>query len=65
MREGRLAIGERTADAVGVLTPLGQDARIAALHADVREVADRYLESGPPEIAIFEAFKASTTASRR
>jgi uncharacterized protein (TIGR02391 family) len=25
---------------------------------DVREVADRYLESGYPEVAIFEAFKA-------
>ncbi|HEY2141082.1 MAG TPA: TIGR02391 family protein [Solirubrobacteraceae bacterium] len=58
VREGRLAIGERAADAVGVLTPLGQDARIAALHTDVREVADRYLESGHPEVAIFEAFKA-------
>jgi uncharacterized protein (TIGR02391 family) len=56
--DGRLVIGERTADEVGTLTPLGQDARIAALHADVREVADRYLDSGHPEVAIFEAFKA-------
>jgi hypothetical protein len=32
----RLVIGERTADTVGALTALGQDARIAALHADVR-----------------------------
>jgi uncharacterized protein (TIGR02391 family) len=58
VHDGRLVIGERTADAVGALTPLGQDARVAALHADVREVADRYLESGHPEVAIFEAFKA-------
>lgn len=58
VHEGRLIIGERTLDAVGTLTALGQDARIAALHADVREVADRYLESGHPEVAIFEAFKA-------
>jgi uncharacterized protein (TIGR02391 family) len=58
VHDGRLVIGERTADMVGALTPLGQDARIAALHADVREVADRYLESGHPEVAIFEAFKA-------
>lgn len=58
VRDGRLVIGERTADVVGTLTPLGQDARIAALHADVREVANRYLESGHPEVAIFEAFKA-------
>jgi uncharacterized protein (TIGR02391 family) len=57
VNEGRLVIGERTADVVGVLTPLGQDARIAALHADVREVTDRYLESGHPEVAIFESFK--------
>jgi uncharacterized protein (TIGR02391 family) len=58
VRDGTLVIGERTADVVGTLTPLGQDARIAALHADVREVADRYLKSGHPEVAIFEAFKA-------
>jgi uncharacterized protein (TIGR02391 family) len=58
VNDGRLVIGERTADAVGTLTPLGQDARIAALHSDVREAADRYLESGHPEVAIFEAFKA-------
>jgi uncharacterized protein (TIGR02391 family) len=58
VRDGRLVIGEQTFEAVGTPTPLGQDARIAALHADVREVADRYLESGHPEVAIFEAFKA-------
>jgi uncharacterized protein (TIGR02391 family) len=58
VNDGRLVIGDRTADTVGALTPLGQDARIAALHADVRQVADRYLESGHPEVAIFEAFKA-------
>ncbi len=58
VRDGRLVIGERSAKAVGALTPLGQDVRIAALHANVREVADRYLESGHPEVAIFEAFKA-------
>jgi uncharacterized protein (TIGR02391 family) len=56
--DGRLVIGERSGDVVGTLTPLGQDARIAALHVDVREVADRYLQSGHPEVAIFEAFKA-------
>jgi|ERR1039458_2051066 uncharacterized protein (TIGR02391 family) len=58
VRDGRLVIGERTAEVVWALTPLGQDAQIAALHADVREAADRYLESGHPEVAIFEAFKA-------
>lgn len=58
VNDGRLVIGERTTGGVGTLTPLGQDARIAALHSDVREVADRYLESGHPEVAIFEAFKA-------
>ncbi len=58
VHDGRLVIGERSLDAVGTLTPLGQDARIAALHAEVREVADRYLDSGHAEVAIFEAFKA-------
>jgi hypothetical protein len=58
VRENRLVIGERKLEVVGTLTALGQDARVAALHADVREVADRYLESGHAEVAIFEAFKA-------
>jgi hypothetical protein len=49
VRDRRLAIGERTAETAGALTPLGQDARIAALHADVREVADRDLERGHRE----------------
>lgn len=58
VREGRLVIGERISEAVGGLTPLGTDVRVAALHADIRGVADRYLDSGHPEVAIFEAFKA-------
>ena len=57
LREGRLVIGERTSDAVEALTPLGTDVRVAALHTDIRAV-DRYLDSGHPEVAIFEAFKA-------
>jgi uncharacterized protein (TIGR02391 family) len=58
VRDGRLVIGAKTYDAAGALTPLGRDARIAALHADVRQAADRYVESGHMEVAIFEAFKA-------
>ncbi|MGP0101218.1 MAG: TIGR02391 family protein [Solirubrobacteraceae bacterium] len=65
VREGRLVIGERTADMAGTLTPVGQDARIAALHADVRQAADRYLESGHPEVAIFEVFKAVNNRVKR
>jgi uncharacterized protein (TIGR02391 family) len=56
--DGRLVIGDRTSEQVTTLTPLGQDARVAALHPDVRQVADRYMASGHPEVAIFEAFKA-------
>lgn len=56
--DGKLVIGERTGGIAGAVTPPEQDARIGALHSDVREVADRYLESGHPEVAIFEAFKA-------
>jgi uncharacterized protein (TIGR02391 family) len=58
IREGRLVIGPRTGDALGALTPVARDAQLAILHADVREVATRYLESGHMEVAIFEAFKA-------
>lgn len=54
----RLAIGERTHDAAGILTPLGRDLRVAALHPAVRQVADRYIEINRMEVAIFEAFKA-------
>jgi uncharacterized protein (TIGR02391 family) len=58
VHDGRLVIGEQTSGALGTLTPLGMDVRIAALHTDIRAVVDRYLESGHPEVAIFEAFKA-------
>jgi uncharacterized protein (TIGR02391 family) len=58
VRDGRLVIGERTHDAAGNLTPLGRDVRLAALHADVRRCAERYIESGHVEVGIFEAFKA-------
>ena len=56
--DDKLVIGERTSGIAGTAMAPGQDTRIAALHSDVREVADRYLESGHPEVAIFEAFKA-------
>jgi uncharacterized protein (TIGR02391 family) len=56
--DDKLVIGERTGAIPSALTPPGQDARIGALHPDVREVADRYLQSGHLEVAIFEAFKA-------
>lgn len=56
--DGRLVIGERSDEPAAASAPLGMDVRIAALHADIRQVADRYLRSGHPEVAIFEAFKA-------
>lgn len=56
--DNRLVVGERTSGIASTVTPPGQNARIAALHSDVREAANRYLESGHPEVAIFEAFKA-------
>jgi uncharacterized protein (TIGR02391 family) len=58
VREGRLVIGDRVTDRATALTPLGADVRVAALHSDVRAVASRYIDSGHPEVAIFEAFKA-------
>ena len=47
----------RIAASPGALSPLDRDSRIASLHATIRQVADRYLESHI-EVAIFEAFKA-------
>jgi hypothetical protein len=57
VHDGRLVIGERTYDSVGKLTPLGMDVRLAALHVDVRAVAERYIESAI-EVGIFEAFNS-------
>jgi len=58
VHDGRLVIGPRSHDAIGALTPLGREARLAALHAEVREVSRRYIESEHMEVAIFESFKA-------
>ncbi len=57
-RDGCLVIGDKTHDAAGLLTPLGRDVRVAALHPEIRLVADRYIEGERMEVAIFEAFKA-------
>jgi len=58
LNKGVIMIGDpQPADAM-VLSPLNRDARIAALHPSIRQVADRFLESGHMEVAIFEAFKA-------
>ena len=65
VRDGRLGIGERVVDAAGLVTPVGADARIASLHRDVHEVAHRYLESGHPEVAVFEAVKAINNRVKR
>lgn len=56
--DGRLVVGDRTYDAAGILTPLGRDVRVAALHPLVRQVSDRYVEDDHMDAAIFEAFKA-------
>lgn len=58
VRDGRLVIGERSHDAAGNLTALGRDVRVAALHPEIRQVADRYIDSDRMEVAIFESFKA-------
>lgn len=57
VREGRLVIGERIRVEPGTVSPLGRDARLAALHADIRQVTERFVEDHL-DVAIFEAFKA-------
>lgn len=57
VKDAILVIGDRIPAALGAITPLDRHSRIASLHATVRQVADRYLESHM-EVAIFEAFKA-------
>ncbi len=58
VHEGRLVVGEPQIAEIPPAPPVGREARIAALHPAVRQVAKRYLDSGHPEVAIFEAFKA-------
>ncbi|HVV77961.1 MAG TPA: TIGR02391 family protein [Mycobacteriales bacterium] len=55
--KGRLVIGEHVYSEPGTVTPLGRDARLAALHADIRQVTERFVEDHL-DVAIFEAFKA-------
>ena len=57
MRHDRLVIGEQ---AVGprVGSPLLRDARLAALHPEVRAAAEPLLRSDHPAAAVFEAIKA-------
>jgi uncharacterized protein (TIGR02391 family) len=57
VQEGRLVIGERVQVEPGKVSPLGRDARLAALHADIRQVTERFVENHL-DVAIFEAFKA-------
>lgn len=57
LKESLLVIGDRIAAGPGAIAPLDRHARIASLHATIRQVADRYLENHL-EVAIFEAFKA-------
>jgi uncharacterized protein (TIGR02391 family) len=65
VHEGRLVIGEKSNAIPGPRTAVGGDARVAALHEDVRAVAERYLSGGHPEVAIFEAFKAVNNRVKR
>ena len=60
IKDGRLVIAQRHVGDVPDASPVGREARIAALNPAIRQVADRYLDSGHPEVAIFEAFKAVT-----
>ena len=53
-----LVVGDKTTVDISTLAPMDRDARIASLHPSIREVAAKYLDSGHPEVAIFEAFKA-------
>jgi uncharacterized protein (TIGR02391 family) len=58
VKDGVLVVGPRSTADQSALAPLYRNARTDSLHPDVRQVAERYLDSGHPEVAIFEAFKA-------
>jgi uncharacterized protein (TIGR02391 family) len=57
-KDGRLVIGDPQFGDVPLASPLGREARIAALHPVVRQVSDRYIESNHMSVATLEAFKA-------
>ena len=46
------------------MTPLERDARLSALHAEIRQVIDRFVEDHL-DVAIFEAFKAINNCVKR
>jgi uncharacterized protein (TIGR02391 family) len=58
VEEGVLVIGPMATADASVVAPLYRDARTDSLHANIRQVAEPYLDSGHPEVAISEAFKA-------
>ncbi|HEU5269355.1 MAG TPA: TIGR02391 family protein [Jatrophihabitans sp.] len=57
VRDGRLVIGERVYAEAGIVSPLAREARLAALHAEIRQVTERFVDDHL-DVAIFEAFKA-------
>jgi uncharacterized protein (TIGR02391 family) len=59
VREGRLVIGERVRVEPGAVSPLERDAQLAALHPDVQQVTERFIDDHL-DVAIFEAVKAIT-----
>jgi uncharacterized protein (TIGR02391 family) len=58
VKDDRLVIGTPEFSDAPLATPLGREARLAALHSSVRRVADRYIDDGHMGVAVFEAFKA-------
>jgi uncharacterized protein (TIGR02391 family) len=58
LRDGRLVIGEPVRGAARAGGELARDARLAALHERVRDVAQRPFEAGEAGSAVFEACKA-------
>lgn len=58
VKDGRLVVGEPQIGEIPPISPVGREARIAALHPLVRQAASRYIDSNHMAAAIFEAFKA-------
>ncbi len=56
VRDGRLVVGERSPLEPDAMSPLGREAYLAALHADIREAIGRFVDEHL-DVAIFEAFK--------
>lgn len=58
VKDGRIVVGEREHGEPQLPPPTGREARVASLHAKIRQPISRFIQSDHIEVAVLEAFKA-------